>query len=148
MVLLLTSRCCFLSLRFFSSLSLSPSPSFWSCSSFFLVGIDVTVFLSFLLCPSVRCVSLTLCLFLSVFSLFLASRPSPSVWLLVLLSGSVPHCPSLSPLCFSLSLSLSLLLSLALSLSLSLSLSPSLWFTLFVSGAGPFVSLFLSQFTV
>ena len=128
MVLLHTSRCCFLSLRFFFlSLSLSPSPSFWSCSSFFLVGIDVTVCLSFLLCPSVRSVSLTLCLFLSVFSLFLASRPSPSVWLLVLLSGSVPHCPSLSPLCFSLSLSLSLLLSLALSLSLSLSLFVSLF---------------------
>ena len=149
--------------------------------------------------PSPCLLSLSLCVKRPaplLFSSFLFLPLAPC--LPAFLSGSVPHCPSLSPLCFSLSLSLSrplfacrslwfssslsvavslslrlslflslsfcsfvfalcvflfclslsLLLSLALSLSLSLSLSPSLWFTLFVSGAGPFVSLFLSQFRV
>ena len=77
--------------------------------------------------PSPCLLSLSLCvkrpapLLFSSF-LFLALAPC----LPAFLSSSVPHCPSLSPLCFSLSLSLSPPPSLARSFSLSLSLSLSL----------------------
>ena len=131
-VWLCSSAICFLSLRLYVSLSLS----------LFLVLFLVLPcgHRRFVLCLSVRSIlfsslfasvtpspcllSLSLCvkrpapLLFSSF-LFLALAPC----LPAFLSSSVPHCPSLSPLCFSLSLSLSLLLSLALSLSLSLSLS-------------------------
>ena len=171
LVLLHTSRCCFLSLRlFFLSLSLSPlflvlflilpcghrcycislAPAVPQCS----LCLADSLFVSLCFLPLSGFSSLSFCLasrpsprFSFFSSLFASVTPSPCLLSLSLcvkrpapllfssflflplapclpafLSGSVPHCPSLSPLCFSLSLSLSLLLSLALSLSLSLSL--------------------------
>ena len=127
---------CFLPLSGFSSLSFClasrPSPRFSFFSSLFA---SVT--------PSPCLLSLSLCVKRPaplLFSSFLFLPLAPC--LPAFLSGSVPHCPSLSPLCFSLSLSLSPPLCLPFSLvqfltvrcrlSVSPSLSLSLSFVLFV----------------
>ena len=133
-VWLCSSAICFLSLRLYVSLSLPlsgsvPRSSLWASTfravpqcSLYPVLVTVrfrhSVSLSSL---SVLCVKRPAPLLFSSF-LFLALAPC----LPAFLSSSVPHCPSLSPLCFSLSLSLSLPPSLACSFSLSLSLSLSL----------------------
>ena len=183
MVLLLTSRCCFLSLRFSLSLSLSLSlflvlflllPCGHRCYCISLVPavpqcslcLADSLFVSLFLLPLSGFSSLSFCLasrpsprFSFFSSLFASVTPSPCLLSLSLcvkrpapllfssflflalapclpafLSGSVPHCPSLSPLCFSLSLSLSPSFSRSLFLFLSLSLSLSLSLCLPLSG--------------